>query len=295
LENSYSNDNDPLNKQDILPYLCHDITDRIFIYNSLESTNITAKELAAKGAKHGTVLIADSQTAGKGRYGRSFFSPPGHGLYMSFILQPEFFGYENTTLITAFAAVAVCEAIEAITDTPVAGKSIKSKTPQIKWVNDVFINGKKVCGILTESVISSDSSVIPWIVLGIGVNFKTPKAGFPEDLQKIAGCIFENEKPTVSRNRLAAEIINRLVFPVTNQVSRNDKTCCFEKAALEKTMLENYKQRMFLLGKPIIVTGVGDSFEAIATDIDDLGQLIVKKDNGELLTLNSGEVCIRNK
>jgi len=174
--------------------------------------------------------------------------------------------FSSPTLVTALAAVSVCEAIE----------SISGKSPQIKWVNDIFLDGKKISGILTESVSMPDSPGIQRVVLGIGVNFSTPSQDFPKELQHTAGSVFETEKPSTTRNRLAAEIINQIVYP------RNQHN--------EKEILEKYKKRMFLLGKTILVTGTEDPYKAVAVDIDDIGQLIVRKDDGEIKFLSSGDV-----
>jgi len=263
-------DNDILSVQGMIPYLSPDsILEKIFVYDRLESTNTTAKDMAVSGAEHGTVVIADYQTAGKGRYGRSFHSPPNHGIYMSFVLHPTHFYFSTPTLITAFAAVSVCEAIEAISD----------KTPRIKWVNDVFSNGKKICGISSEAITDFESGGIQWIVAGIGINFNTPATDFPEDLRKSAGSLFEIDKPSVTRNHLASEVINRIV---SSGIEYN-----------EKEMLEKYKQRMFMLGKMVLVIGAAEPYQAVAVDIDDIGRLVVKKDNGELLSLSFGEISIR--
>jgi BirA family biotin operon repressor/biotin-[acetyl-CoA-carboxylase] ligase len=269
-------DNDILSVQGMLPHLLQrDTAERIFVYDVLESTNKTAKEKAISGAEHGTVIVADCQTSGKGRYGRKFHSPPNNGLYMSFILHPSQLCFSTPTLITAFAAVSVCEAIEAIS----------GKIPQIKWVNDIFISGKagvaprKICGILTEAVTDFESGNTQWIVVGIGINFnKPPKTNFPEDLQQIAGTIFETDNPPTTRNRLCSEIVNRIIHP---------------ESCNEKEMIEKYKQRMYMLGKKVTVIGASETYEAIAIDIDDIGRLVVKKDNGEIQSLTSGEISIK--
>ena len=203
-----SDQNDIVSIQGIKPFLSPQsklYAENIKIYKTLESTNKTAKEMAVAGAEHGTVIIADSQTKGRGRYSRSYFSPSG-GLYMSIILRPEVLNFENPTSVTAFAAVAVCEAIE----------SISEKTPKIKWVNDVLIDEKKVCGILTEAVTDFESGSLDWIVLGIGINVYIKTEDFPDDLQTSATSIFPNEKMFGVRNKLSAEIINRiLVYEIT--------------------------------------------------------------------------------
>jgi len=259
-------DNDILSVQGIVPFLSQKETaDKIFVYPSLESTNKTAKEMAISEAKHGTIIIADQQTAGKGRYGRNFHSPAAHGIYMSFILHPAQLGFDTPTMVTSFAAVAVCESIEAISE----------KTPQIKWVNDIFLDGKKICGILTEAVTDYESGNVEWVVVGIGINFSTPD--FPEDLRQIAGAVFTGEHFPATRNHLAGEVINRLT---ANRCGK-------------KEMMDKYKKRLMMLGKKILVIGAEQPYEALAVDIDDIGRLIVKKDDGEILSLSSGEISIK--
>ena len=186
-----------LSQQGILSYLPETEKERmskyIHIYDCLESTNSTAKEMALSGAEHGTVVIADSQTAGKGTRGKTFCSPPNHGLYMSFILSPAQIQIhpDTTEQITVSAAEAVCRAIESITD----------KTPKIKGINDIFLGNKKICGILTESVIGAQSHKIQCLILGIGLNFNTPTSAFPVELQHIAGSLFETQTTTITRNQ----------------------------------------------------------------------------------------------
>jgi len=179
------------------------VSNHIHIYDSLESTNITAKEFSLSGAAHGTVIIADSQTKGKGRHGKAFHSPPGHGIYMSFVLNPDQLSISTNSLITLSAAITVCEAIEAVTD----------KSPKVKWVNDIFLDGRKVCGILTESVIGAQSHIQQGIILGIGINFTTPLHEFPDQLQQTAGALFEAQSPPITRNQLISEIIYRIIYP----------------------------------------------------------------------------------
>lgn len=265
-----SDDNDILSVQGMLPFLANKkISGKINIHASLESTNKTAKELAISEAEHGTIIIADCQTAGKGRHSRNFFSPSGHGIYMSFILRlTQRHLIAVPTLVTSYAAVAVCEAIETTTE----------KKPQIKWINDIFLSEKKISGILTEAITDYESGTIQWIVLGIGINFTTPATGFPENIKHIAGSVFSEEKPTITRNQLAAEIANR-ILNIENNCDSN-------------TMLAEYKKRLMILGKRVIVTGLHEPFEAMAVDIDEIGRLIVKKDNGDVISLFSGEISI---
>lgn len=265
-----SEENDILSVQGILPFLKdREKVHEIFVFDSLESTNKTAKEMALEGAKHGTVILADQQTGGKGRHGRSFSSPPGHGIYMSFILHPEWLVQDIPTMVTALAAVTVCEAVEAVS----------GKEPQIKWVNDVFLDRKKICGILSEAVTDFETGGIHWVVVGIGINFSTPEEVFPEEVRQIAGSIFPEGHPSITRNRLAAEMINRLVLP--------------EGQYARQAVFEQYKKRMMMLGETVQVNGWKETYEAVALDVDEIGRLVVQKENGQITSLSSGEIRIQ--
>ena len=253
---------DKLSLGGIYPFLADKNCD-IEVYETIKSTNDTAKEKAMQGAKHGTVIISDVQSGGRGRYGRSFYSPPGCGIYISFIVKPEE-GRPNTELATIFAAVAVCAAIE----------NICGKSPQIKWVNDDFLNEKKICGILTEAVTDLETMTPQWLVIGIGINFL--KTDLPKELEGIVGSVFE-ENPTVSRNKLAAELINQILF----------------RKYSNEEIIEEYRKRLFILGKIIRVESTQAPYEAKAVDIDNMGRLIVEKPNRERVLLSSGEVSVR--
>ena len=262
--------NDILSREGILPFLPDSYRPaKIVIYDSLDSTNKTAKEMAISGADHGSIIIANSQTAGRGRYTRSFFSPSGGGLYISFILHPDKLPFENITSITAFAALVVCEAIESLSD----------KKPGIKWVNDIYLDRKKICGILTESITVLESSQPQWIVLGIGINVSTPTSDFPEEIRSIAGSVFPDGSAPFTRNQLAAEIIRRILFPASG----------FNEFLLFQT----YREKLMMLGNEITVMQGSDSYIATAMDIDDLGHLIIKRENGTIETLSFGEISIR--
>lgn len=266
-----SDDNDIISAEGIKPFLSETakpFADNIHIFKTLESTNKTAKEMAVAGAEHGTVVISDSQEMGRGRYSRYFFSLSGCGLYMSIILRPEKIHFKNPTSVTAFTAVSVCEAIEKVSD----------RTPKIKWVNDVFIDGKKVCGILTEAVADFESGALEWIVLGIGINVCIKKVDFPLELQDIATSIFPDNSMHGIRNKLSAEILNRILG--------------VETFPGEEAVFKKYKARLMMLGKEITVFHNQTEFKATAIDIDNEGHLVVKKDNGEIFTLYSGEIRI---
>lgn len=274
-------DSDVLSVEGILPHIRGAaMGDRIHVFRSLESTNLTAKKMALDGAPTGTVVISEEQTKGRGRMGRSFYSPPSGGIYISFILQPRF-DAAKSVLITTAASVAVCKAIENVT-----GISCR-----IKWVNDVYLGEKKICGILTEAVTDFESGRIEYVVLGIGINYSTAQSAFPSELSGIAGSLLENGQPNgsgITRNRLIAELINQVV-----EVNENLESRAF---------LSDYKSRSFVLGKEILIIptagsgqerNLSEGIPATAVDIDEDGGLVVRLEDGTIRTLNSGEISIR--
>ena len=260
-------DNDLLSPQGIRPFLAasaQQYAERIHCFPVLASTNRTAKEMALSGAGHGTVLLADSQTEGRGRYARAFFSPPG-GLYMSLILKSGELPFEEKTLVTALAAYGVCGAVEAVC----------GLQPGIKWVNDILLDGKKICGILTEAVTDFESGCVDWIVVGIGMNIHAREADFPSDLRGKAASIAPGFVHSGIRNHLAGEIINRIL----------GEGACQRK----ETILEEYRKRLIMLGRRGTVSLAAESFEATAVDVDGEGRLLVRKENGEIRALSYGE------
>jgi len=186
---------------------------------------------------------------------------------MSIILRPEL-NIKNSVLVTTAAAVAVCNAVEKFLNT----------SARIKWVNDIFIDNRKVCGILTEAVTNFESGIMDSVVVGIGVNVKTKTEDFPLELQNTAGSIFNNEDNSV-RNQLAAEIINNVLNVTKNLEDRG--------------FMQEYKERSMILGEHILYKKYNDWHEGYASDIDDYGGLIVFTGDGQKITLNSGEVSIK--
>ena len=257
-----------LSIQGLFPFLLNEsYAEKINVYKSLESTNKTAKEMALKGCEHGTVVITDHQTAGKGRFGRSFYSPPESGLYMSIILRPGFINLPSVTMITSATAVVVCRAVQTVT----------GQNPGIKWVNDILLNDKKICGILTEAVTDFESGGVEWIVVGIGININT--TDFPGDLNEIAASIVPYQMAGSVRNRLAAEIVNSFLSSDT-WINNKD-------------VFTEYKSKLAMLGSKVTVNSGNETFEAVALDIDEACRLIVQKENGKTLVLSSGEVSIK--
>jgi BirA family biotin operon repressor/biotin-[acetyl-CoA-carboxylase] ligase len=235
---------------------------------TVASTNDEAKALIVAGEKRGdlpfgTVIVANEQTAGRGRRGRVFASPAADSVYMSFILKPAA-AAADTLPVTIAAAVAVCEAIEART----------SARPLIKWVNDIYIEGKKVCGILAEAVSGADGG-IAGIVLGVGVNINVPPESFPEELRGIAASL-RIEKG--DRARFTAELIRRV------------RARC-DGLPGGTSPIQAYRERSLVVGAQIIVIGSG-GFEtpAVAEDIADDGALLVRYADGRRESLHSGEI-----
>ena len=237
-------------------------------FEELDSTNRYVKELAAGGAPEGTVVIANKQSAGRGRLGRSFFSPEEKGIYMSVLLRPDI-ALERAVLITSMAAVAVAGAIGTV-----SGLDAK-----IKWVNDIFLNQKKVCGILTEAGINQNTGSLDYAVLGIGVNVGSMV--FPEDLAGIATSVSNECGVEISKERLTEEILKELEV--------------WYPSLWTGSFLEESKRRSILLGKEILVMDSQAEcgfYPAKAVDLNELGNLVIER-NGVRSILNSGEVSIR--
>ncbi len=235
----------------------------ILVLKETDSTNNEAKRLLAAGKSETALVVAETQTAGRGRQGRSFYSPEQSGLYLTLILQPEA-GLADALSITTRAAVATVKAIEALTD----------KKPLIKWVNDLYLDGKKICGILTEAIADFESGAVANVVVGIGVNVGTEL--FPAELAHTAGSLCPG-RPL--RNALAAQIAAQLL-----------------EAAQDLTdtgYLDFYRSRSLVIGREIIYYQAGQAHGATALGIDDKGGLIVGDGEGNTRILSSGEISLR--
>lgn len=241
---------------------------KIEVLSSAPSTNQLLRERANAGAQEGCTIIANHQSCGRGRAGREFFSPSDTGLYMSLLLRPAGYSPAQAVSITTMAAVAACEAIEAVS----------GKSPGIKWVNDIFLNSRKVCGILTEGAFDLESGSLEYAILGIGMNVYLPAEGFPAEIAQIAGAIF-SEVQSDGKNRLAAEFLNRFF----RLYGTNDST----------SHAEAYRARSMVLGKEITVFTPKGQRNAVALDVDRDCRLIVRYGDGTVDTLSSAEVSIR--
>ena len=241
--------------------------DSLIYMESIDSTNTRAKELALQGAPHGTVLVADHQTGGRGRRGRNFHSPAGSGIYMSVILRPNCPASELMHL-TCAAAVALCDAVEISC----------GFRPGIKWTNDLVYGQKKLAGILTELGFAAQG-LVDWAIVGMGINCTQGQTQFPEEIRSIAGSLASVSGKNIDRAKVAAAMMDALY--------RMDLT---KKAEI----LTQYRADCITLGKDIsIVRADGNIRHGTALDIDEEGALIVRLVDGYSEIVNSGEVSIR--
>lgn len=243
---------------------------QIHILENVPSTNAVLKTMAAENAPEGCVVIASQQTAGKGRMGREFFSPEGSGIYMSLLLRPKVDTVDALS-ITSMAAVAAAEAIE----------QVSGREARIKWVNDIYIAGKKSAGILAEGSLNSSGS-FDYIVLGIGINCFAPSGGFPAELRDIATNVFEGQPDSGKAGVLAAEVLNRFMR--------------MYKALPNTDFYSAYKARSLVPGRRIRLLSPGkEPVEVFAEDINHDFSLLVRYDDGTRKTISSGEVSLRFK
>jgi BirA family biotin operon repressor/biotin-[acetyl-CoA-carboxylase] ligase len=260
---------DILSAAGVSSVLSPDIPVDIHYYDQIDSTNREAKRLATEGAAHGTIVIAGEQTSGRGRLGRSFFSPGDSGLYLSMIIRRDV----ASTLalrITSAVAVGVCQAIERFSERKAA----------IKWVNDIYMDGKKVCGILTEGISGFESGKIESVVVGIGVNCTVPVGGFPPEIASIASAVFPQTVPAgFSRNHLCAAIIEEVLGMIEN--------------IEEPDVMQCYRDRSIVLGRRVQIIQGDRSHKGEVLEISDDGSLMVRTDDGVVEKLNSGEITLR--
>lgn len=257
--------NDKLSAEGIKVYLKDKDEYNIFVFDTVNSTNIEAKKLGIEGYKNKTIVVSDEQSKGRGRFGRTFVSPKGKGIYLSLIIKPENMNISDVSFSTILTVVGVFRALNKLTK-----QNIK-----IKWVNDLYIDNKKVSGILTELISDVESGNIDFIVSGIGININASTDDFPDELKDIVSSIkLEN----ITRNELIAKITNEIYSIFLN----------FDK----KEIIKEYKNNQLLLGKFIHYEKNGEHKEGTVLDINQDGCLVVEVDN-KIEELNSGEVSIQ--
>ena len=260
---------DILSYEEIKEYLKTDFMGRsIYYFNSIDSTNKKAKEIALD-EKEGTVLIAEEQTAGKGRMGRSWVSPKGKGIWMSLILKPTMEPMKVPKL-TLIGAAAVYKALENM--------GIKA---QIKWPNDVLIDGKKICGILTE--MSGELNMVNYVIMGIGINVNLDEGDFPEELKDKATSLKISTGKEINRKELTANILNEfeklyISFKEKDQMNEVLKIC---------------RENSILLGEEVKIIRGNDVRIGKAIDINENGELLIKFEGDKVESIIAGEVSLR--
>ena len=245
-------------------------------HKSVDSTNNYLKQLADKGERRQFVCISEEQTAGKGRHGRSFFSPKNTGIYISFLLFPKV-DISEASMYTTIAATASAKAIEKVSG---------FKT-DIKWVNDIYMRGKKVTGILTEASTSIEDGSLDYVIVGIGINLYEPSGGFPDEIKDVAGAVFTGKNQIENlRNNIAAELIIQFMNYVKDGLSGAN-------------FLKEYEKRLFVIGKDVRL--LTPDHEKISDDdvtvhvlgINEKCHLHVRFEDGHEEYLSGGEISVR--
>lgn len=246
----------------------HPWADTIQYFDCIDSTNTYLQTLAQQGAPAGTVIIAGSQSAGKGRLGRSFHSPADTGIYMSVLLRPNCLPAQIMHL-TCAVAVEICRAIQATVGI----------APQIKWVNDLLWQGRKLAGILTALSVNSQTGLVNWAVVGIGIN--CGRCDFPPDVAAIATTLEDVCRQPVDRTALTGALIRQM-----EQMSRR----LIQDASI---YMDEYRANCCVIGKDVRLIRADECRQAHILNIDDNGGLLVRLNDGTAETVNSGEVSLR--
>ena len=246
------------------------IGQNIICLDTVDSTNNYAKQLAGEGAPHGTVVLSDRQTGGRGRRGNSFLSPAGKGLCLSVLLRPDLPPADVINL-TAWIAVAVCDAVEQII----------GERPGIKWTNDLILRQKKLCGILTEMSLEAESGQLQYVVAGIGINVSQSAEDFGDDVSKLAISLEQALGRRIRRTDLAGAVIRALDWMMAD----------FPHAKAD--YLERYRSDCLTLGREVRLIQKGESRIAFAQSIDDEFALVVRHPDGSLETVSAGDVSVR--
>ncbi len=241
----------------------------IEVYDEISSTNVCLTDRAeSENLSEGFTMVAKAQTNGIGRYGRCFHSPKDDGIYMSILLKPTNSSKDTISMLTVAAAVACAKAIEAIS----------TKEAKIKWVNDIFVDGKKVAGILAQGKVDNKSGQIDQIVLGVGVNLYEPSEGFHPDIRGIAGNVLDNRVDKAREDYIITFL--QLFFS-------------YYKRLDHKEFVSEYKDRSNLIGKKVTVIANGREVMAKVLGFNQDCNLEVEYENGQIEFLESGEVSLR--
>lgn len=240
----------------------------IVCFTETDSTNVRARKLGENGAAHGTLVVAEQQTAGRGRRGRGWESPAGSSIYMSLLLRPEFLP-NKAPMLTIVMAYSVATALREQT-----GLDFR-----IKWPNDIVLNGKKVVGILTE--MSTEIEYINHVVIGVGINVNTE--AFPEEICATATSIRRESGKTWRRAELIAAILRQFEVQYERFVKEEDLAY----------LREAYDAILVNCNREVRILGEKDGYRAVALGIDDQGELLVRKEDGTVTSVYAGEVSVR--
>ncbi len=241
---------------------------KILYYHELDSTNTKIQELAAAGAMHGTVVTCEKQMAGKGRRGRIWQSPAGENIYFSILLRPQI-DPAKAPMLTLVMAHSVAKAIRRLGFDGI----------RIKWPNDLVLNGKKVCGILTE--MQMNGTDIDSVIIGVGVNVNTEK--FPEELEETATSLSLQGNAKIERNQVLLDIVDIFEKEYEQFVECGDISF----------LREEYNRLLVNRSREVRVLEPGNEYTAYALGVNDKGELLVRKDDGVLETVFAGEVSVR--
>lgn len=246
-------------------------TYQIEIFDTIDSTNNILKIKAREDAVSGTLIVANAQENGRGRRGRDFFSPPGTGVYFSLLLRPHqdyYLGQKSPAL----AAIALAKAID----------KVSGKNTGIKWVNDIYLNDKKIAGILSEAELDFETRTISYLVIGVGVNVYQPKNDFPEQIVNTATAIYSiDERRSGLRNSIIAEFLNQWeVYANPNH---------------SKQALKMFRQKSILTNKVVDIRHNNKILHAKVLDIDEEFELIVELEDGTIKKINHGEATLHKE
>lgn len=249
----------------------------IHVVDSIDSTNKALSRMAVAGAPTGTVIVAGEQTGGKGHRDRGFISPKG-GIYMSILLRPGNAISVDSAQASVRSALGVCKAIEEVCDVK----------PRIGWINDLYLNDRKICGILTEAGSDFESGAVEWMVIGIGINFSVSMEAYPVAIRDSVGSIYPKEVPQesgVTRNQLIASVLNHILLQRDN---------------MSDEMRADYQERLMGSGQTVTVTPLlqgqpqeDASFAGVIQGVDDRYRLVVALKDGSCKNLTYGSCCIQ--
>lgn len=247
-----------------------ELKDHMVVFHSISSTNTYLKEQGQQGRKEPLIAVAEVQTAGRGRMQRPFYSPEKNGVYFSILLFPSM-DLTQINFLTILCAIAVCDAV----------RETCGIEPSIKWPNDVMMNGKKLCGILTEASIEGESGQLQYVVVGAGINLSQKEEDFPSDISKKATSIFLSGGKKCTRAQLTAAVLD-VFFDYYEAYLKSEK----------KLLLSRYRKLLIIINKEIVVHDKGSSYPAVAIDVDEDAHLLVRDMEGKEHVLQTGEISI---